>query len=119
MKNVSFKYENTEKQVLKNISLEIEPGSFLGIAGTSGGGKSSLIKVLCKLEKCRGIFINGVELDEVSREDCGKLYSDTTDSVSYCRNGQGKYLLWHENKRDGAGGKRSCTQGMFGRIYRK
>lgn len=75
MKNVSFKYENTEKQVLKNISLEIEPGSFLGIAGTSGGGKSSLIKVLCKLEKCRGIFINGVELDEVSREEIAASFT--------------------------------------------
>ncbi len=48
-KNVSFKYPNTEKLVLKNISFELKSGQTVAIVGTTGSGKSTLTKLLSRL----------------------------------------------------------------------
>ncbi len=45
-KNFSFKYSNAEEYVLKNINLKIEKQNRIGIIGTMGSGKSTLIKAL-------------------------------------------------------------------------
>ncbi len=42
--NISFSY-NT-KEVIKNISLALEQGEFLGIIGPNGAGKSTILKIL-------------------------------------------------------------------------
>lgn len=56
------------------MDLCIKKGSFWGIAGPSGCGKSSLIKALCKLEKCSGsIFINHKSLLSLSRKDLSQI----------------------------------------------
>lgn len=48
LRNVNFSY-NDSKQVLKNISIEINKGDFVGIIGLSGAGKSTLADVLTGL----------------------------------------------------------------------
>jgi zinc transport system ATP-binding protein len=47
LKNVSVKYGNLE--VLKRINMQVEVGSFLGIIGPNGGGKTTLLKVILGL----------------------------------------------------------------------
>ncbi len=47
--NVSFKYPGTEEYVLKNINLKIVKGEKISIVGMNGTGKSTLIKLLCRL----------------------------------------------------------------------
>lgn len=42
IEGLSFQYENSSRQVLKNLNLTIEDGGFLGIIGPSGAGKSTL-----------------------------------------------------------------------------
>jgi ATP-binding cassette, subfamily B, bacterial len=49
MENILFTYPLSEKQILKGVSLTIEPGNHIGIVGTSGGGKSTLIQILLGL----------------------------------------------------------------------
>ena len=49
LKNVSFNYQSEEKTIIKNFSLEIPKGSVLALVGESGGGKSSLIKLIQRL----------------------------------------------------------------------
>ena len=49
-KNVSFKYKETaERCALTNINLEIKSGQFVGILGSTGSGKSSLINLISRL----------------------------------------------------------------------
>lgn len=49
-KNVSFKYkENAEEYALKNINLNIKSGQFVGILGSTGSGKTSLVNLISRL----------------------------------------------------------------------
>jgi subfamily B ATP-binding cassette protein MsbA len=47
--DVSFKYRNDKKYVVKKVNLEIPKGSMIALVGESGGGKSSLIKLIQRL----------------------------------------------------------------------
>lgn len=49
LKDVTFNYANDEKVIVNKLSLEIERGSMVAIVGESGGGKSSLIKLIQRL----------------------------------------------------------------------
>ncbi len=49
LKNVTFKYQNDKKNVIKNVDLEIPKGTMVALVGESGGGKSSLIKLIQRL----------------------------------------------------------------------
>lgn len=73
IRNLNFSY-NHEDRILKGINLSITKGTFWGIAGPSGCGKSSLIKAICKLEKCEGdILIDGTDITSLSRQDLSQL----------------------------------------------
>jgi len=47
-KNLTFQYPDTEKQVLKNINLTIEPGQSVAFVGHSGSGKSTLANLVLR-----------------------------------------------------------------------
>lgn len=49
LNNVSFHYNNDPKKILDRVSLEIPKGSMVALVGESGGGKSSLIKLVQRL----------------------------------------------------------------------
>ena len=51
IKDLSFKYLNTKKDVLSNISLEIQKGDCIGIVGETGSGKSTLVDLILGLLK--------------------------------------------------------------------
>ena len=51
LENISYKYDNKNDFVLKNINLEIERGKYIGIAGRSGAGKSTLLDILLGLQR--------------------------------------------------------------------
>ncbi len=68
-KNVSFSFDRTKK-VLKNINLTIEPGDIVGIVGTTGSGKSTLINLLLRYyDHYDGtITVDGVDIRDIDME---------------------------------------------------
>lgn len=66
-KNVSFKYPNTDVYILKNINTTIHSGEHLSIVGKNGAGKTTFIKLLCRLyEVTEGeICVNGVNINDI------------------------------------------------------
>lgn len=76
-KNVSFKYPNTESYALQNINLKINNGEHLAVVGRNGSGKTTFIKLMCRLYDVTDgeILINGINIKEYSKESIIKLYS--------------------------------------------
>lgn len=64
LRNVSFSYSNDPKKILDDISLEVPKGSMIALVGESGGGKSSLIKLIQRLYDPSGgsILWDGIDL---------------------------------------------------------
>jgi ABC-type multidrug transport system fused ATPase/permease subunit len=64
--NVSFRYGPDEPWILRNVSMEIMKGQFIGIKGETGSGKSTLIDILMGLLlPTEGYLeIDGVKMDE-------------------------------------------------------
>lgn len=73
--NVSFMYPNTDRYVLKDINIKIKAGERLSVVGYNGAGKSTFIKLLCKLyEPTKGrILVGGVDIATIKPEDYRKL----------------------------------------------
>ncbi len=68
-KNVSFKYREDLPFVLKNINLEINPGSSLALAGRTGSGKTTFISLLLRFYDITegDIVIDGQSIGEISK----------------------------------------------------
>lgn len=65
--DISFSFVENGQLQLKQINLEIEPGSFVGIVGQSGSGKSTLMKLLPRFYKPLSgrILIDGYDISKV------------------------------------------------------
>lgn len=69
-KNLSFAYEDAEECVLKNISFRIDKNSKIGIIGTMGSGKSTLVKLLMGFYDASSgeILINGKSMKGLDKQ---------------------------------------------------
>lgn len=82
LKNVSFKYKDSEKYVLRNVSMTIHKGEKLALVGENGAGKSTLIKLIMRLydvtEGC--ITFGGVDIRRLDtreyRKKIGTVFQD-------------------------------------------
>jgi len=82
LRNVFFRYAETEPFVLEDINFIIEPGEFVTIMGPSGAGKTTLTKIMLGLlEPTRGeVLIDGVPLSTIGprayREHVGAVMQE-------------------------------------------
>jgi len=69
-KDISFSYGESEKNVVKNFSLSIQPGEKIAIVGATGAGKSTLLKFLMRFyEPSRGsVLIDGININDINRQ---------------------------------------------------
>lgn len=76
-KNVSFKYPGTESYALKNFSMTLKIGEKLAIVGMNGSGKTTMIKLLCRLyDPDEGeILLNGVDIRKFKQDEYSRLFS--------------------------------------------
>lgn len=81
--HVWFSYDHSENYALKDISIKIDGGQFIGIVGPSGGGKSTLMSLLMGFyQPTKGIIrINGYDTADyppaVLREVMGYVFQDS------------------------------------------
>ena len=75
-KNVSFKYPNTDKYILKNISFKINKGEKVAIVGKNGVGKSTLLKLLARFYDVNEgeILINGTNIKDINLQSYYDLW---------------------------------------------
>lgn len=75
--HVSFRYPRSEKFVLRDINLKIRSGEHLSIVGLNGAGKTTFIKLLCRLYDVTegAIYIDGVNIKDYSDEEYRKLFA--------------------------------------------
>ncbi len=77
VKNLTFSYPGTQREVLRNVDFELKTGQFIGIVGTVGSGKSTLVKVISKLYPVESekVFINGIDINQLHSRDIRRLIS--------------------------------------------
>ena len=76
-KNVSFKYRPELPYVLKDINLEVKPGSSLALAGRTGSGKTTFISLLLRFYDITDgdILIDGESIGQVSKLDLRRRFA--------------------------------------------
>jgi len=79
---VSFRYHGTSQWALEDVSFHMTPGEVISIVGPSGGGKSTLLRVLLGFEQAEkgSIQAGGITLDDLDliewRRDIGLVQQD-------------------------------------------
>lgn len=67
LRDVSYRYSPRERDIVKGVNIEIMPGEFVCILGASGGGKSTLLKIVVGLfEPSEGeVLIDGLTIEAI------------------------------------------------------
>ncbi|QKJ27296.1 type I secretion system permease/ATPase [Aliarcobacter cibarius] len=83
-KNVTFKYPNTEVEILKNASFVINPGDRVAILGKIGTGKSTILKLILKLyEPTSGsILIDDIDITQLDPADIRRNMGYVSQHIS-------------------------------------
>lgn len=70
LRNVSFRYAEDQPEVLRDISLRIEPGSMTALVGASGSGKTTLVRLIARFfDVTQGsVILGGVDVRQMSSE---------------------------------------------------
>jgi len=82
LRNASFRYGSNDPFIFENLSLAVEPGDFIAVAGPSGGGKTTLMKVLLGLlpPTSGELHVDGLPLQSFGlrawRARCGVVMQD-------------------------------------------
>jgi ATP-binding cassette subfamily B protein len=79
--NLSFRYPESSREILKELELEIRPGELLGIVGLNGAGKSTLIKLLAGLYEPTGGRITAEARISVVFQDFVRYHLSLADNV--------------------------------------
>jgi len=75
-RNVSFAYPGTERRVINNVNLKLEPGDTCVLVGLNGAGKTTLIKLLTRLyDPTEGeILLDGYNIKEYDTDDLYAMF---------------------------------------------
>ena len=81
LENVNYRYKNSDRDVVKNVSCIFEDGKLSAVMGASGSGKTTLLSILAGLDRPRSgeVFIEndsltGLDLDQYRRERVSMIF---------------------------------------------
>jgi len=77
LRDISFKYPGSDAYALRNLNLKLRVGKRLAVVGMNGSGKTTMIKLLCRLyDPTEGeILLNGVNIKDYKYDEYIKLFS--------------------------------------------
>lgn len=77
-RNITKTYDNKQQSVLKEVSLNVNSGEFLGIMGASGSGKTTLLNVLSTIDEPTSgdVVINGTNLNALTEKKAADFRRD-------------------------------------------
>ncbi len=75
--DVSFRYESTKQDVLKNINLDIKVGEKIALVGKSGGGKTTLVNLMPKFYNINEgkILLDGIDIRDIKLQNLRDQFS--------------------------------------------
>lgn len=75
--NVRFRYSRNGPYVLKGVSFKLEKGHQLALVGSTGSGKSTILRLLTRTyDHYEGsIRLNGIELNRIPKSEVGKFFA--------------------------------------------
>jgi ATP-binding cassette, subfamily B, bacterial len=88
VRDISFQYADTPRWALEGVSLKIQPGETIALVGENGCGKTTLVKLLCRLyDPTQGsILIDGIDI-------CDFAIADLRQEISVIFQDYAKYFL--------------------------
>lgn len=77
LRDVSFRYPGSEREIFSHLNLTLHPGEKLAVVGANGAGKTTFIKLLCGFyDPDEGeVLLNGVNIKEFNRRDYYQLFA--------------------------------------------
>lgn len=84
VRNLSFSYPGTDKQVLEDINFTVEPGQMVALVGRSGSGKSTLASLIPRFyhHAAGKILIDGVDVEDYRLRNLRKHIALVTQHVT-------------------------------------
>lgn len=82
LENITFAYQN-RLPVIENLSLHIPAGKTIAIVGSTGSGKSSLVKLLLRLYEIHEgkIYLDGLDIQQIKLQDLRKAIGWVSQDV--------------------------------------
>lgn len=76
-RDVSFRYPDTDQWALRHVNIKFRVGSRLAVVGRNGSGKTTFIKLLCRLyDPTEGeILLNGIDIRKYRYDDYMRIFS--------------------------------------------
>ena len=76
-RDVSFRYPDTDQWALRHVNIRFRVGSRLAVVGRNGSGKTTFIKLLCRLyDPTEGeILLNGIDIRKYRYDDYMRIFS--------------------------------------------
>jgi ATP-binding cassette subfamily B protein len=114
VKELSFTYPQTSKEVLKNITMHFPAGKVIAIVGENGSGKSTLVKLLCRLYDVENnsIYLDGTDINAIAQDDLrnnitalfqdfGKYYLSIKENITLTHTYNDEAMLEEAAKKSG------------------
>ena len=99
LRNIFFRYPEKENYVLKNFSLKINKGEYIGIVGNSGSGKSTLIDIIIGLLKIKkGEIYYNKQLIDIENPEWQELFSYVPQTVNIFNDSFLSNITFEQNK---------------------
>jgi ABC-type multidrug transport system fused ATPase/permease subunit len=123
LKNVSFKYPNTEKLVIKNINLEIETGQQIALVGKNGCGKTTLVNLILRIfDPTEGVvLLDGIDIRNYDYEEYLKFFSAVFQDYQFYAVKLSDYISFGDikNQKDTLKIKQAAISATAGELIEK